>query len=224
MKTRLLGIAAAVGLCLAAWPASADVNLLTNGSFEDGNYTGGVFVPLGAGATNITGWSIGGHSIDWIGSYWQPQDGARSLDLNGTGAGSVSQTFATTAGQQYKVSFWMSANFDGGPSLKTIQVDVNDNTQTFSYTGGSTSSGNMFWEQASFIFVANSSTETLTFLSTTTGFSGNESFPAAFGPALDNVTVQAVPELSTWAMMLLGFAGLGFVAYRRSKKVKLAAA
>jgi len=28
----------------------------------------------------------------------------------------------------------------------------------------------------------------------------------------------AVPELSTWAMMLIGFAGIGFVAYRRTKK------
>jgi hypothetical protein len=34
----------------------------------------------------------------------------------------------------------------------------------------------------------------------------------------DVVTVAAVPELSTWAMMLLGFAGIGFVAYRRSQK------
>lgn len=30
---------------------------------------------------------------------------------------------------------------------------------------------------------------------------------------------SAVPELSTWAMMLLGFAGLGFAAYRRSQRV-----
>jgi hypothetical protein len=27
----------------------------------------------------------------------------------------------------------------------------------------------------------------------------------------------AVPEPSTWAMMLLGFAGLGFMAYRKTK-------
>jgi probable HAF family extracellular repeat protein len=27
---------------------------------------------------------------------------------------------------------------------------------------------------------------------------------------------NAVPELSTWAMMLIGFAGVGFAAYRRS--------
>jgi hypothetical protein len=27
-----------------------------------------------------------------------------------------------------------------------------------------------------------------------------------------------VPEPSTWAMMLIGFAGLGFVGYRRTRK------
>ncbi len=37
---------------------------------------------------------------------------------------------------------------------------------------------------------------------------------------LDNVSfangaVGAVPEPSTWAMMILGFAGVGFMAYRR---------
>jgi hypothetical protein len=34
-----------------------------------------------------------------------------------------------------------------------------------------------------------------------------------------SVTISgAVPEPSTWAMMLLGFAGVGFVAYRRKSK------
>jgi hypothetical protein len=34
----------------------------------------------------------------------------------------------------------------------------------------------------------------------------------------DVVNVAAAPELSTWAMMLIGFTGIGFVAYRRTKK------
>ena len=44
------------------------------------------------------------------------------------------------------------------------------------------------------------------------------------GPGLEggvgviNVAVAAVPEASTWAMMILGFAGVGFIAYRRSRK------
>jgi len=33
-----------------------------------------------------------------------------------------------------------------------------------------------------------------------------------------------VPELSTWAMMILGFCGLGFMAYRRKSKTALLAA
>jgi hypothetical protein len=36
--------------------------------------------------------------------------------------------------------------------------------------------------------------------------------------------VSAVPEPSTWAMMLLGFAGVGFMAYRRKAKPALFAA
>jgi hypothetical protein len=36
--------------------------------------------------------------------------------------------------------------------------------------------------------------------------------------------VEAVPEPSTWAMMLLGFAGIGFMAYRQKAKLALMAA
>ena len=43
----------------------------------------------------------------------------------------------------------------------------------------------------------------------------------SFGPA---VVTTAVPEPSTWAMMLLGFAGIGFVTYRRHSKSALLAA
>jgi hypothetical protein len=39
-----------------------------------------------------------------------------------------------------------------------------------------------------------------------------------------NFTVASVPEPSTWAMMILGFAGLGFMAYRRKAKPVLMAA
>jgi hypothetical protein len=36
--------------------------------------------------------------------------------------------------------------------------------------------------------------------------------------------VSAVPEPSTWAMLLIGFAGIGFMAYRRKSKLALMAA
>jgi hypothetical protein len=45
---------------------------------------------------------------------------------------------------------------------------------------------------------------------------GGSKFNMAFTLGTD--TVSAVPEPSTWAMMLLGFAGVGFMAYRRKSK------
>jgi hypothetical protein len=38
------------------------------------------------------------------------------------------------------------------------------------------------------------------------------------------VDVASVPEPATWAMMILGFAGIGFMAYRRKSKPALMAA
>ena len=48
--------------------------------------------------------------------------------------------------------------------------------------------------------------------------------PASFGAGLITVTTRAVPEASTWFMILLGFAGVGFMAYRRKSKAASMAA
>src|SRR5579863_2518837 len=44
--------------------------------------------------------------------------------------------------------------------------------------------------------------------------------PAIYGPTLETV---AVPEASTWAMMLLGFAGLGFTGLQSARRRRAAA-
>jgi hypothetical protein len=43
-------------------------------------------------------------------------------------------------------------------------------------------------------------------------------FPLSGTVLNGNAVTSAVPEPSTWAMMLLGFAGVGFMAYRRKSK------
>jgi len=41
---------------------------------------------------------------------------------------------------------------------------------------------------------------------------------------VDLARISAVPEPSTWAMMILGFAAIGFMAYRKKNKMALNAA
>ena len=52
-----------------------------------------------------------------------------------------------------------------------------------------------------------------------TDITGQGPFNAAF-----SLNGTLVPEPSTWAMMLLGFAGLGFAGYRQARKARPASA
>jgi hypothetical protein len=45
-----------------------------------------------------------------------------------------------------------------------------------------------------------------------------------FSEGFGGGSVAAVPEPSTWAMLIIGFAGIGFMAYRRRSKPALMAA
>jgi hypothetical protein len=60
-------------------------------------------------------------------------------------------------------------------------------------------------------------------------FKGDANFDPSEAFALNRVAGEftiaaAVPEPSTWAMMVLGFCGLGFMTYRRKSKLALGAA
>ena len=47
-------------------------------------------------------------------------------------------------------------------------------------------------------------------------------FQAVSGNVLVSSISGTIPEPSTWAMMLLGFVGLGYVGFRRTRKVRVA--
>jgi choice-of-anchor C domain-containing protein len=220
MKTRLLGTVAALAL-LSASPAFAAVNLISNGSFEfgtnDAAFPGFSTIPASGGSIND--WLIGG-SVDWINGYWQAQDGTHSVDLNGTSIGNLQQTIATVAGQAYTLTFYVSGNPDNGAGSPTLLASAGDTTMNFGYSIfiPPNSRSEMNWDLRSLNFVATGESTIISFASTTP--EGN----CCYGIALDNVAVSAVPELSTWGMMLLGFAGIGFLTYRRTQKMKLVSA
>jgi choice-of-anchor C domain-containing protein len=155
---------------------------------------------------------VGGDSVDYIGGYWQAEDGSRSVDLSGNANGSVSQTFDTLAGHSYVVNFFLAGNPDGGPAAK-VAISSADGlqlqTNTFTVTG-SDSRSSMGWQAYTYNFTAATNSTTLSFASAT---------GTAFGPALDNVSVAGVPEPASWAMMLLGFGGMGAVLRRQRRPV-----
>src|SRR4051812_12760222 len=100
---------------LAAAPKAKDkpVNLVVNGSFEEGPEVE-VYKPLDPDSTAMKGWVVTRGQIDIVvetGAEWKAADGKRSLDLHGSpGFGGVKQTIPTKAGQKYRVTFHMTTN------------------------------------------------------------------------------------------------------------------
>ena len=205
---KILGLVAGAALMLGAQSAYAVT--ITNGSFET-PIVGGNYNTLGAGDLSLTGWDIGGNSIDHIGSYWNAADGSQSVDLNGGDLGNISQTISgLTNGQQYTVSFSIAAT--PGYGSQTINVDFGSTSQSYSLADTG-SLGNMNWAVRTIVFVADATgTALLKFAGTSNG--GNN----AAGMALDNVTIAATPIPG--AILLFGSAlgGMGFLGYRRKKQ------
>ena len=182
MKKLILSAAAAAILTVSlAGVSSAADPTIANGSFETGTDPV-VSTQLSAVSTSITGWTVSSGTVDYIGTYWQAADGVRSLDLSGSGVGAVQQTFVTTVGTSYRVTFSMSGNPEGGTGTKTMTASTGGTPIAFSYgVGAGNTRVHMKWANKSFLFTATAATTTLTFTSTTSG---------VYGPALDKVRVQ----------------------------------
>jgi choice-of-anchor C domain-containing protein len=172
-----------------AQEAQAEVaqgNLLINGSFEEGEEPGD-FLPLDPGSTAIMGWTVTRGQIDYIGTFWTAADGSRSLDLNGSpGAGGVAQTFATTPGRRYRVTFSLAGNPGGDLTLMRLAVSAAGQTQEFDFDTAGRTQEDLGWTDTTWEFVAVADQTTLEL------YSIDMSDPIR-GPTLDNVSVVALP-------------------------------
>jgi choice-of-anchor C domain-containing protein len=196
---------ASLALAFFSFSAPAEADLILNGSFEDG-VNPGQFKTLSAlDNTSIPGWSVDVGSVDYIGSYWNASDGYRSLDMDGLAPATISQSnIPTVIGQTYQVLFDISGNPDGPPTTKTLQIlaSVNAGSNIYTYTlpGGINGNHSLQWVTEAFVFTANTTLTTLSF----TSLDNNPNSQTAFGPALDNVRMNAVPEattLVTWSLL-----------------------
>jgi hypothetical protein len=194
MRLKILLVIAAMTFLLCA-PMAFGQNLLTNGGFETGDFTG---------------WTTGGNFEDTevvSGAFYEytgAQEGSFYAALGPVGtAGTLSQSFTDTAGQLYTFSFWLasvgdspssfSASFDGQVELNLTNPNTGANWTQFSFTATGTGNDNIsfsFRDDPGYI-------------------------------ALDNVSVVAqsgtgtVPEPSS--LLLMGSGGLGLLGVVRRK-------
>ena len=165
-------------------------NLVINGSFEDGPDAGTQgFKSLDEGSTEIKGWTVTRGQIDYVGSYWQAADGTHSIDLQGsTGTiGGIKQTFPTTKGQKYRVTFALAGNPDKGPTEKILEVNAADQTKTFTFDITGKTRQDMGWVTVTWEFTAKDDMTTLEFYAPRTE-------PSGWGPVIDNVSVVSVSK------------------------------
>lgn len=157
----------------------------------------------GLNYTGFSNWTVSGGTVDVIGtSFFQflPTTYGNYVDLDGsTGNAGILSTTQSFAAGTYTLSFILAGNHRNAAN-ESVTVSLGDFSQTISGLGQSAITA-----------------QTITF--TTTG--GQLKFDHAggdnIGLLLDNVQLSsAVPEPATWAMMLVGFAGLGFAARRRA--------
>jgi hypothetical protein len=182
-------LACLVGSCVvASLPARAD--LIINGGFETGDFTGWTIVQEGYPLSVVTSPVNSGTYAAQIAGYDYNKD-------------IISQTVSTSAGQAYTLSFAFLQN-GGTPSGLNVEWD---NNSVYSETNSAHN-----WQTYTFNLVG-TGTDTVSFVAW-----NNPSFAY-----LDDVhlNASAAPEPSTWAMMILGFAGVGFLAYRRKSRPAL---
>jgi PEP-CTERM motif len=186
----LLVVAALVAVVLIGAPTAFANNLLANGSFESGDFSG---------------WNQSGLEEVTSGSFYVytgAQDGSwYSVWGNVGGDGTLSQTFSDTAGQHYTFSFWFAAVGDDPSDFSASWDGTQVYNQSDPNTGGA-------WTLFSFDEVGTGSD--------TISFSGRDD-PAWM--ALDNVSVSpsgtTTPEPSSLLLLGSGLLAVGGVIRRK---------
>jgi hypothetical protein len=236
---------------LFAGASHATTNLVLNGGFEVATSNNGqigfnttvadwsvpapnqsyafIFAP---GTADTTG-SVGQFGAATPVKLWGPGDGSNNGLTAASPAGgnfvatdpsyrngAISQTIhGLNPGTTYALTFdWAGAQQYGynGNTTEGWNATLGGVTQT---TGAiaNVSHGFTGWQTSTFYFKANNATEVLSFLS----IGGPRASLPPFA-LLDGVSLTAVPEPATWAVMLVGFGGIGASIRARRKQVAAA--
>lgn len=220
-----LMLVASLMAALASTGASA-ANLVNNGNFSTTTLT-----DKGYFAGNVAGWS-GGYNLTFLdypgtastaylavypGFPSVSPDGGNFAEMDGDPnySSAIYQTLTgLTVGKDYAVNFYEAAgqqNGFTGPTTERWQVTFG-NASKLSYEYSLPQGATGPWIAQRMDFTATATSQLLSFLAVGTP---NGAPPISF---LDGVSVVAVPEPATWAMMLVGLGAIG-AAVRRRRQV-----
>lgn len=212
MKTQL--IALSLGLLMVA---SANANLITNGSFETHDaFNGSWNYFYGTPGNTVTGWSSVGGPIEvgTAATYGVTgQDGQDVMELDSTVNVTVNQGLGTD-GSSYTLSFLYAARAGVNPLSDTFEVAWNG------VTVGTFNPTSTVMTLASILVTGTGGTDTLSFIGTGTSDS--------YGALIDDVQLNetlpptaSVPEPSTWMagmLLILPFGVHGLRALQMRKQ------
>ena len=196
-------VCAAIAMCALSAQAS---NLVVNGSFEQVTATN---------SQNAGSWGIYNSIVGWDGTpnievrdsvSGNAQQGSNYVELDTNNNSGMFQTINGAGWHQ--LSFWYSARMNVASGSNGLGFTFGDlSGQVLANTAGAPS-GNV-WQQFTGLVLLNGPTSLM--------FRGTGKSDG-YGGSLDNISVTAVPEPESYAMMLAGLALMGTIARRRKSK------
>jgi hypothetical protein len=188
----IFALAVAIGIGLASLsPSVARAELVTNGGFETGDFTG---------------WSRSGNAVYTGVTQNDPHSGTYGAYFGNTvTTGTDSQTLTTVAGAQYDLDFWL-ANTAGGTSYFSVSFDGTvlktlANSDPFGYT--------------EFTFSGLTASTDLTTLAFT--FQNDAGYYLLDDVSV-TPSLTATPLPAALPMFATGLAGLGLLGWRKRRK------
>lgn len=206
---KIAALLAIAGFAIAG-QASATVNLVVNGSFENAPGLGLNSWTVYAGSS-LPGWtSTSGAGIEvQSGVAGQAADGHNLVELDSHNNSNMWQDIATVAGHEYEFSFAYSGRPGVSAASNRVGYSFGDIVGSITAKGSSAT----VWNYQPFAtFVATASTTRLSFWAM-----GNSD---SLGGYVDDVSVTdltaPVPEPETYAMLGLGLLAVGIARRRKA--------